>query len=381
MAVILISGIFLSFFILILLLTKKQKALTDKILAFWMAIIGIHLLGFYYNQLGYWEIYPHLIGVTAPFPLLHGPMLFLYTLYSLREDRRIRLVDYLHFTPTLAAYLYMSNFFFFYTPEEKRMLNHGEINDYMVFSLIILIAMLISGITYAILSYRLTIKHKQKIDNNFSYREGINIKWLRNCILSIGLVFLSATIIVLVRDAFGFQFPFNADYIIYIILIGLVFYIGYFGIKQENIFTSQEDTEKIGTEEREKFEKYRNSGMKSDLVEELYEKLLKIMAKEKPYLDPKLSLSGLALLLEISPNQLSQIINQEASVNFHDFVNNYRVEEFIQRANRNKNFSLLALALDSGFNSKSSFNTIFKKQKGQTPSQYLMNQLQKDSGT
>jgi len=378
MEVIFISGIFLSLFIVVLLLTKRQKALTDKILAVWITIIGIHLLGFYFNQLGYWEVYPHLIGTTAPLPLLHGPMLFLYTLYSLRYDRKVRLIDYLHFTPALVAYLYMSNFFFFYTAEEKIQLDNGEMREYMLFSIILLVAILFSGITYAILSYRLTIKHKQKIDNNFSYREGINIKWLRNCILIIGLVFLSATIIVIARDAFGVQFAFNADYIIYTILIGLVFYIGYFGIKQENIFTSTAHIENNETVERAKSEKYRNSGMKSDLVAELYGKLLKVMDEQKPYLDPKLSLSGLAQILELSPNQLSQIINQEAGVNFHDFINNYRVEEFIRSAHNNKNFSLLALALDSGFNSKSSFNYIFKKQKGISPSKFLSENTSKE---
>jgi len=100
------------------------------------------------------------------------------------------------------------------------------------------------------------------------------------------------------------------------------------------------------------------------------------MEDEKPYLDPKLSLAALAQQLDISPNQLSQIINQEANVNFHDFVNKYRVDEFIQNALENKNFSLLALALDSGFNSKSSFNYIFKKQKGISPSKYLSEQVQ-----
>jgi AraC-like DNA-binding protein len=153
----------------------------------------------------------------------------------------------------------------------------------------------------------------------------------------------------------------------------LVFYIGYFGIKQENIFTTQEVVENLRTEEKGRSDKYKKSGMKSELVEELYGKLLKIMDEEKPYLDPRLSLTALAQLMEISPNQLSQIINQKASVNFHDFVNNYRVEEFIQNAQKNKNFSLLALALDSGFNSKSSFNNIFKKQKGISPSKYLSN--------
>lgn len=379
MEVILISGIFLSLFIVVLLLTKKQKALTDNILAVWIAIIGIHLQGFYLNQLGYWETHPHLVGTIAPLPLLHGPLLFLYTLYSLRFDRKIRRIDYLHFAPALAAYLYMSSFFFFYTPEEKRMVDSGEIEDYKLFSIILLIVMLISGITYAIISYRLTIKHKQKIEANFSYRDGINIKWLRNCIISIGLVFLSATIIVLTRDAFGVQFSFNVDYIIYIILIGLVFYIGYFGIKQENIFTSKEQIVNTETDEMAKSEKYKNSGMKKEIASELYEKLLEIMAKEKPFLNSKLTLTNLSNQLGISTNQLSQIINQQAQVNFHDFVNKYRVEEFLINANKNKNFSLLALALDSGFNSKSSFNTVFKKQKGSTPSQYLQKQVQKET--
>ncbi len=377
MEVILISGIFLSVFIDILLITKKQKSLTDKILAAWLAIIGIHLLGYYYNQAGYWETYPHLIGVTAPFPLLHGPMLFLYTLYSLRSDRKIRTVDYLHFAPVVVSYVYMSNFFFFYTAEEKKMVDVGEVNDYRIFSIVLLVAILLSGLSYSILSYRLTLRHQKKIDNYFSYHEGINIKWLRNCILAIGLVFLSATIIYLVRDALGVQFSFNAEYIIYLVIIGFVFYIGYFGIKHENIFTNNPQLAKAIEGEIKSEEKYKNSGLKNEIVTELYTKLLKTMADEKPYLDPKLSLTGLARLLEISPNQLSQIINQEAKVNFHDFVNNYRVEEFIEKSRANRNFSLLALAFDAGFNSKSSFNTIFKKQKGVTPSQYLSNQANK----
>ena len=379
MEVILISGIFLSFFIVVLLLTKKQKALTDKILAVWIAIIGIHLLSYYFNQLGYWEKYPHLIGVTAPFPLLTGPMLYLYSLYSLRSDRKVRLVDYLHFAPMVAAYLYMSNFFFFYTAEEKRMLDKGEISDYSVFTIVLLVAIYISGLSYSILSYQLTIKHKHKINNYYSYSEGINIKWLRYCILSIALVFLSGTIIIVLRDVLGVQFSFNADYIIYVVIIGFVFYIGYFGIKHENIFTNNTQTENSEAEEIKLAEKYKNSGMKKDVATELYEKLLKIMADDKPYLEPNLSLAGLAQRLEISPNQLSQIINQLAKVNFYDFVNKYRVEKFIQKANENKYFSLLALAFESGFNSKSSFNNIFKKQKGLTPSKYLSKQVLKDT--
>jgi AraC-like DNA-binding protein len=95
------------------------------------------------------------------------------------------------------------------------------------------------------------------------------------------------------------------------------------------------------------------------------------MKKEKPYLNPKLALTELAQSLSISTNHLSQIINQYEQVNFHDFINKYRVEEFIQKAQSNKSFSLLGHAFDSGFNSKSTFNGVFKKFKSVTPSKYI----------
>jgi AraC-like DNA-binding protein len=371
MEVIFISGIFMSFFIVALLLTKKQKALTDKILALWIAVIGLHLLGYYVNQLGYWEKYPNLIGVTAPVPLLHGPMLYLYCLYAFRGDRRFRLRDYLHFAPTAAAYLYMMNFFLFYSPEEKLMVDRGEVNDFRVFSIVLLMAIFISGLAYSILSYLLTIKHKHRIDRHFSYREGISLRWLRYCILAIGLVFLSAIMVYLLRDLVGIPFRFNPEYIIYTILIVFIFYIGYFGIKHENIFISTPPLPTPGATTANRGEKYKHSGVDHDLARELYEKLVRIMDQEKPYLEPKLSLTELAQRMGISPNHLSQVINQEAKVNFHDFVNRYRVEEFLHMAPEKSHYSLLALALESGFNSKSSFNYIFKKQKGISPSQYL----------
>jgi AraC-like DNA-binding protein len=183
-----------------------------------------------------------------------------------------------------------------------------------------------------------------------------------------GLIFLSAIVVFGFRDGLNITFAFNPEYIFYIILVILIFYIGYFGIKQENIFINSPIVEngKKTTEE-----KYKKSGVKASKASELYENLLQYMQKEKPYLHPKLSLSELAQELELSTNQLSQIINQQAGVNFYDFVNKYRVEEFLRQADKNRHFSLLALAHDAGFNSKSSFNYIFKKQKGLSPSQYL----------
>jgi hypothetical protein len=84
MSVIFNIGIFLSIFLGVLLLTKRNKSLPDKILAVWMFIIGIHLMSYFLYSQGYWDNYPNLIGITVPFPLLHGPMLYLY-IYFIRS--------------------------------------------------------------------------------------------------------------------------------------------------------------------------------------------------------------------------------------------------------------------------------------------------------
>jgi AraC-like DNA-binding protein len=99
------------------------------------------------------------------------------------------------------------------------------------------------------------------------------------------------------------------------------------------------------------------------------------MEKQRPYLDPELSLSALAKELGINRNQLSQSINDGLGENFYDFVNKYRVEE-VKRlmADPNKqNYNLLGIAVEAGFKSKSTFNLIFKRFTGLTPTEYKKN--------
>ena len=251
------------------------------------------------------------------------------------------------------------------------MVDSGASSDFEAFTVIMLISFIISGITYPILAYRLTMKHKQKIDNNFSYEEGINLSWLQNCIYTIGLVYLIASVVIVMRNGMDITFSFNVDYIFYSILILFIFYLGYFGIRHQDMFTNNTDTKIADIAKSQTEEKYKKSGLTDKTINELHNKLIALMNSDKPYLDPKVKLSGLADRLNVSPNQLSQVINQKEQVNFHDFINHYRTEEFIRRASENPNYSLLAHALDSGFNSKSSFNSVFKKQKGKTPSQFL----------
>ena len=154
MSVVLNIGMVLSFFLAILLFSKKDKTLTDNILTLWLIAIGIHLTGYYLNYNGYWEIYPHLIGITAPFPFLYGPFLYLYLIYSIKKSKKLKPFDYLHFAPVLLSYLYMMPFFFFYSAEEKIKVDKGLVDDYGTFSSLLLIGFIVSGLTYSIISYR-----------------------------------------------------------------------------------------------------------------------------------------------------------------------------------------------------------------------------------
>lgn len=331
-------------------------------------VIGLHLTSYFLYYQGYWEEYPHLIGITAPFPFLYGPLLYIYVLYSIKNSSRLRKIDFLHFAPVILSYVYMLPFYFFYTAEEKIQVDKGLIDDFGIFSNILLIGMLVSGISYSVVAYRKLVQRKKIIQENFSYSNRISLNWLKYVILGIGAAFVTASIVSVLREVLDFQFFFNADILIYSIIVGFVVFVGYSGIRQQGLFSSGiNNEEELVNNESE----YKKSGLKADYAIAKHKKLLHVMENEKLYLDPKLSLNMLSQKLSVSSNHLSQIINQYEKVNFHDFVNNYRVEEFIQRAQSNKNFSLLAHALDSGFNSKSSFNSVFKRFKSLSPSQYL----------
>ncbi len=367
-------GIVLSFFLGILLFSKKDKALTDNILSIWLFIIGIHLTGYYLYFQGYWETYPHLIGITAPLPFLYGPFLYLYVLYSIKSKGHLQKIDYLHFTPTLISYLYMVPFYFFYSIEEKVEVDKGLVNDFSVFTYIMLIGCIISGIGYSILSYQKLLQREKVIEENFSNSDYINLSWLRHAILGIVSVFITAALVSIFREVLDFQFPFNADILFYSIIVGFVVYIGYSGIRQQDLFTNTS----INEEELVKAEsEYKKSSLNFDFAEEKHNELLDLMNKKKPYLNPKLTLSELAQSLNIPTNHLSQIINNNLNQHFFDFVNGYRIRKAmdILKNPEKRKLTILEILYEVGFNSKSSFNTEFKKYTNQTPTQFRENIL------
>lgn len=364
---ILIIGIFIALFQFVLLLTKQNKSVSDKILAVWMLIIAIHLSNYYLSINGYWNKYPHLVGLTAAFPFFYGPLLFLYVFYAIKSYKYFRTKDYLHFLPVLLTYLYLFNFYFFYTANQKHLVDMGKIKDYTWFTEILKIAFLLSGIIYTCLSYKLLNRYQSLLQQQYAFSEKINLNWLKGFIYGIGLVFSTATMVVISRKYGTINLPFNPDYIFYTLLILGLLTLGFYGIRHQHIFID----DSILLHAKTSKNTYQNSGLPKEIADEKHRQLIKFMRDAKPYLQPKLTLYSLAEQLEMSPHHLSQIINRYNKQNFNDFINHYRVEAFIQNVTIDPRLSYLAHAFDAGFNSKSSFNAVFKKLKGMTPSQYF----------
>ena len=130
--------------------------------------------------------------------------------------------------------------------------------------------------------------------------------------------------------------------------------------------------ELTGEEQQLVTKKYEKSTLTGERAERYLNKLLQCMKEKKPFTDGHLSLQKLAGDLSIPPHHLSQIINERLGQTFSDFINSYRVEEAKRRLldPAFKHLSLLGIAVDVGFNSKSSFNSVFKKHTSMTPSEF-----------
>ena len=364
-----IIGIFLAFFFSVLLFTKKNKSLSDSVLAAWLITIGIYLLNYYLYHQGYWERYPHLVGVLHPFPLLFGPFLYLYISFSLRKDQHFGWRDLLHFVPFILLYMTMLPFYFGYSAEEKiRVDQMDTASEFRILMMISLICFVLSGVTYTVLSYLKIGKYQRLITQNFAYAGKISLEWLKFMILGLAVIVGVVTVLYALQEGAGIAFGFNIDLLFFLLIVLFIFLFGYFGIRYQGIFSEgiQEGNEIVDPRSNGG---YKKSGLKKSEALSLRAQLHEVMSTRKPYLEPKLSLSDLAAQLHTSPNNLSQVINQYEQKNFYDFINEYRVKEFIERASlpEYKNLNLLGIAYDSGFNSKSSFNEVFKKQTGLTP--------------
>lgn len=382
-----LAGIVITIFLAVLLAGKRHKTAADRILVAWLCVIAFHLALFYLFITGRIYNYPALLGIDLPYPLLHGPLLFLYTAELTGQQSKYKGLWLLHFLPAIIIYLALFPFFNL-PPAEKISIYRNKGAGYEGLLTVCFISILLSGIAYVAASLLLLRRFRKTIKNEFSNIERINLAWLRYLVYGIAVIWIA---VILGDDTWVFGS-----------VVVFVFILGFFGIRQVGIFTGtppQVPPRLFTTSgilpakssppaaEAQEVEwagpapvnsafskvKYEKSGLDPKRAEMIYRQLVDLMTDQMLFTDPDLTLAALAKTLDVHPNHLSQVINSYTGRNFYDFVNFHRVEEFKKLAPLpgNRNYTLLSLAFECGFNSKTSFNRNFKKATGLSPTEYL----------
>ncbi|PLX14689.1 MAG: hypothetical protein C0597_09645 [Marinilabiliales bacterium] len=380
MNAIFIIGSVQAFFFSILIFSKKHKSFHDKVLASWLLLMGLQLLLKYINFNELYIYVPWILGLNAGFPLVHGPMLFLYVNSLTKNYKKIRRIDYLHFIPFVLMYIYLLPVLLLSSESKIQIFIHGQNYDPKYLPLFILL--ILSVPSYIVWSFYSLKKHQSNILRFFSFNEKVGLQWLYYLTIGLGAIWLAIVLAYMLTYAFGIIHQANRDILIYIVFVIYIFILGFKGLKQGNIFfdinpllSKANQSKKIGSLEVEKEVKVKQAS-KIKNADEILKKIQSYMEKEKPYLEEKLTIVQLSESLNIPYYILSQVINDKLNQNFFDFVNYYRVNEAKEKLCDPKfdHYTILGTALDCGFNSKASFNRIFKLKTSKTPTQYKNSQ-------
>ena len=353
-----LTGIILSCFLALLLLLKKDEATADRILCIWMFIMALHQGSNYLDVSKISYTYPHLLGIGFALPLLHGLMLHFYvlTLLGLRKLNWGYLLP--HFVPFVGLTALAIPFYQLPAAEKIQVFLHqgAGFEWYMLTQLCLI---LVSGFVYVLWSFRLIQASQKNPSQKPDVVKSQHLQWLKY--LSLGLAVI--WVFVLFFD----------DQVIFGGVTTLVCLIGILGINQVPVFVGNFASDSSPVSPASNLPRYAKSGLSASQSDALFEQLTQLMQKQEVYKNPELSLGELAELLNVHSNYLSQVINEKVGTNFYTYINTLRVEAFLRLATQpdKQHYSLLALAFECGFNSKSTFNKYFKTAMGETPSEYF----------
>jgi len=377
-AAIYIMGALQGLFLSAVLAVRRENLFSNRILALLLSLFSINLIVLFCMEMGYFRQFPHLVLSTTSFSFLYGPLIYFYVAALTSDIEDFRKKDLLHFVP-FAIYMVKLIPFYLQSGAEKLafyddFLQHGTRHD--IYQTVIYGAKSLQYLVYMALALLLLKRYARQIEEFFSEIEERKLVWLR-LVIAFNLVTLSAMTISYVLYVTGIHgLDKNTTRISFFLTIVWIYSIGYFAMRQPEIFTQSRAMRRVleGPEpenEKPTEQKYGKSGISTAMLDEFKRRLLLYMEEKKPYRDSTFTLQQVADALNISYHHLSQVLNGGLNKNFYSFVNEYRVAEvkrLLSEAEPDK--SVLFLAFEAGFNSKSNFNNIFKKVTGQTPSEY-----------
>ncbi len=352
---------------------SQKKYVPALILALLIFITGYHRTTYTIGFMDWYDTYRNtkinywLIALS----LAVGPLLYFYVKAITSSNFKFRKKDFLHFVPVLIFVVYKIIIFIYDAGQPgfaETQNGYLKINlDQKYIQPLIGIVENLQMLLYLAFTFQLYYNYKNKIQHFFSNTYKLELNWMRNFLFIYSFLFLYSVFQSVIGDLiidlhwtqrWWFQF-FSAVAIIYI------------GIKGYFTDTNKLNSLDFNIDQRKSIKTTPKKSHKELLQRKA--QIEDFMNQEKPFLDPDLNLTELSKMLKIQVPELSDTINSGFQKNFNDFINSYRVMavQNMLEEGKQKHLSLLGIAHECGFNSKATFNRVFKKLTNMSPSQYL----------
>lgn len=333
-----------------------------------MATFGLAMLQILVDNLNLTTRHLTLVEGIELSRFLTAPSLYLSVLFFTTPARTFHRKDLWHFVPFLLFFLFRLPYLLPGSPARNPVIENEALR-FVVLS-VIRFALPLQSVLYLVVSYVALQKHQRIIQKIASSTATIDLGWLKYFLAGLFVVLLLWLNLVLFTVESLYQFT-------PVLYLGSTYFLAYFSLHQKEIyaFTTSELTQviEIIAEPETNLPVEKQKRLADNQIEPLKGKLIHLMQQEKLYLDNELNLLQLAQRMQITSYELSYLLNEGFGENFFQFVNTYRVEEAKQllASEKSQHLNMLGIAYQAGFNSKTTFNTTFKKLTGQSPSGYL----------
>ncbi|MDF2193231.1 helix-turn-helix domain-containing protein [Paraflavitalea sp. CAU 1676] len=398
-----------------LLMTRKKHTVVSILLTVFMLLVSFQAVLNGFDNRAFFLEFPHLSRVSWLLPTLFGPLIYLFTGKLTMRETVLRAKDLLHFLPFCVYLLLLSSWFVKPASEKRALLSDFEALSVHDFGWMNQVNIPLT-LFYLLLSLQRLHQYRKELTNTCSEVGLYQLQWLRQFIYIV-LAILGITALGFYGRKWNIPLIGHMYHYNYAAIVLVLYWMAYKSITQPALFSlegrqktrgrrvilekgvatemvlagvvmtpivaaaggqADELAEKgVGLqdvgEENTSHKKYAKSGLGSMATDELLQELLTYMEKDKPYLEPELTIYALADALGSNRHHLSQVINERLGFSFFDFVNRYRVKAVQEKLADPgaRHMSIMGIAYDCGFNSKATFNASFKKMTGTTPSAYL----------
>ncbi len=352
--------VFVSFLLAFFLLTVKSKnKIGNILLSIYLIIRAIDVSSYFYYKFIDLPIELELLRMDIG-SFLEIPFLYLFVLSIIYSDFKLKKEYFIHFIPFLIITIIQLPTFYFANIETQ-----NEFADNYLYSNIGVFSITLAhfqNLLYITLMFRVLIKYKKIRLENYSISNDYNYKWLMQMTIFLSVLFIVA--IIKNSQKYGNT---NLDLLPYrlSVTIGMLLFTCWLVLKAlyaPKIFT--------GVDSQLQLNRNNTSNQTNSTISNQADKLNLYMLEHQPFLNPDFTIQQFANQTQIDKREISSIINQHLNQNFYEFVNQYRIEEAKKVLLKNRELTILEVLYSVGFNSKSTFNTLFKKTTQLTPTEY-----------